>query len=178
MDQQSNKSQKSGGNGFILGVIVGVMIALLFTTKKGRAILRDITEKGIDKLSSLEELTKKAENGEYDDGFEEEDDYVKSEPTIVPQTPEATKSAPQSKPVEVVAPKEEKKEAPAKPAAKPTPAKAVDVVKEDLEPELEKEEEKADPEPEVEEREEEPKVKAPTKVIQGRRWFRGLRKRG
>lgn len=166
MDQQPNKAQKSGGSGFIFGVIVGVMIALLFTTKKGRAILRDITEKGIDKLSSLEELTKKVENGEFDDEFEEEsDDYVKPEP------PPVQEPTPHAKQIEVDDPKEEKKEAPAKPVAKPAPAKAPEVVKPEPEPELALKEE------EEEVTIEESHEKAPTKVIQGRRWFRGLRKK-
>lgn len=162
MEQQQPK-QQNGGNGFILGVIVGVMIALLFTTKKGRAILRDITEKGIDKLSSLEDLAKRANNGKFDE-FEDEDDYVKPEPVTTPQPAKAPES---------VAKVEEKKEEP-KPVAKPAP----------IEPKPEpKPAPKPGPEPKVEAKEEEseqeePQEKAPTKVIQGRRWFRGLRKKG
>lgn len=156
MDQQQNKGQNSGGNGFILGVIVGVLIALLFTTKKGRAILRDVTDKGIDKLSTLEELRKRAGNSDQDEEISEEDDYVEPEPVpVVVVKEEVVEEIEEAAPI--VEPKVEKKEAPAKPVAPKEP-----VV----------------PEPEEEVVvTEEPQEKAQAKVIQGRRWFRGLKKK-
>ena len=57
MDRKNNcnhRHQKNHGNGFILGVIVGVILTLLFTTKKGREIVKELTEKGLDKLSDLQ----------------------------------------------------------------------------------------------------------------------------
>ncbi len=154
--EQPNNKQQSNGNGFILGLVVGVMIALLFTTKKGRAILRDVTEKGIDKLSKLENLKQQVEDSELFDEFEE-DEYVKAEPAskLNPQP------APETQPI--VKEPEPKESAPEKPIAKPISVKAV-------EPKIEEIPEEVVPE--------EPQEKAPSKVIQGRRWFRGLRKKG
>lgn len=67
--ENKNNQHVSGGNAFILGVIVGVVITLLFTTKKGKEILRVLTEKGLSKFSDMEEI--------FDDE-EESDEYVRS----------------------------------------------------------------------------------------------------
>lgn len=174
--EQPNNKQQSNGNGFILGLVVGVMIALLFTTKKGRAILRDVTEKGIDKLSKLENLKQQVEDSELFDEFEE-DEYVKPEPEPEPTPTPKPQPAPE---VRTIAKEPEPKEsASEKPVAKPTPVKTAAAPA--PKPEIKVEE--PEPEPEVEEvqeeaKPEEPQEKAPSKVIQGRRWFRGLRKKG
>lgn len=54
-----NKHAHGGGNGFLFGVLIGILIALLFTTKKGRKILKSLTEEGMDKFTSLEDLLEK-----------------------------------------------------------------------------------------------------------------------
>lgn len=53
--------RESGGhfNGFLFGIIVGVALTLLFTTKKGRRILRSLTEEGLDKVNKWEDLISK-----------------------------------------------------------------------------------------------------------------------
>lgn len=57
-----HKQHQSGSlNGFLLGVAVGVLVALLFTTKKGRHILKTFTEEGLDKVSLLEGLLSETE---------------------------------------------------------------------------------------------------------------------
>ena len=58
MEYRNNNHNGSGlGSGFLLGVIVGVIITLLFTTKKGREIVKELTEKGyLGKLFIKEEL--------------------------------------------------------------------------------------------------------------------------
>jgi len=147
MEQQQPKQHSGHGNGFLFGVIVGVVITLLFSTKKGREILRDVSEKGIEKLSDLEKLTKEYEGKDFlEDELLEEDDYVKPEPK---PTPEPAKAA-------------SAKETP-KAAVKETPKLAT----------------KPSPQPEVEHEVIEPvEEKKPEKTITGRRWFRGLRKRG
>lgn len=159
MEQQQ---KQQGGNGFIFGFILGIIVALLFTTKRGREILRDISEKGIDKLSKLEALAKQASETtltEELDAFEDEDDYV-----------EPVKPAPVAKPVQ--------KEEPEVRSDEPAPEPVVqEPVKEEPKPAPKAKVEKA-PEPKKEEVAEDSPEKAHTKVIQGRRWFRGLKKRG
>lgn len=52
------EKQHSGGlsSGFLLGVIVGVIITLLLTTKRGKKLLKMITEEGMQKFSNLEDV--------------------------------------------------------------------------------------------------------------------------
>lgn len=55
MDKHHNNS----GNGFLFGILIGVLITLLFTTKKGRRILKQVTDEGMDKITNLEDLFEK-----------------------------------------------------------------------------------------------------------------------
>ena len=43
-------------NGFLLGLVAGVLLTLLFTTKKGRRILHMLTEEGMSKFGEVEEI--------------------------------------------------------------------------------------------------------------------------
>lgn len=177
-----HKEQKQGGgNGFILGVLLGAAIVLLFTTKKGRAILRDVSDKVINKLSHLDDLANKADDKidlikeEFAAAFEEEEEeYIKTEPLpkavkeeILEEEAEAKEAPVEEKKVIKEEPKVVKPEP--KPEPKPDPTPESEVKKEEPEEDVEELDEKSE--------EEEPQVKAPTKVIQGRRWFRGLRKK-
>lgn len=99
MDNKHN-SYNAPGNGFLMGVIVGGIATLLFSTKKGREIVREIVDIGIEKYSDLQKNINDAVE------LEEvvEDDYV--EPESRPSLPESIES-----PQAVVTPKkkEEKK---------------------------------------------------------------------
>lgn len=58
MDNNNNPSAGSGhGNnflsGFLLGALVGAAIVLLFVTKKGKKILKAISEEGEGKISNI-----------------------------------------------------------------------------------------------------------------------------
>src|SRR5437016_2786786 len=89
MENNNNHNHNGSGNGFLLGVIVGVLITLLFTTKRGRVILKEVMEKGVERFANLEQLmreTKEELANEYDD--EEGDDYIPEEPVEVPEPPE------------------------------------------------------------------------------------------
>lgn len=61
MDQQKKETEHHGGalNAFILGVVVGVALTLLLTTKKGRRILRSLTDEGMGRLGKLEDVVQK-----------------------------------------------------------------------------------------------------------------------
>jgi hypothetical protein len=64
----------TGNNGFLFGFLVGLAVALLFTTKKGRSILRNLIDHGWDKLENWEDILKDVAGEDEDvvDG----DDYV------------------------------------------------------------------------------------------------------
>ena len=76
------------GNGFILGLLVGIVATLLLTTKKGRSLLRDFTDKGMDKFSDLEDKFQEKKEAirqmqdEYEE-MEEGDDFIPEEPQPV-----------------------------------------------------------------------------------------------
>jgi len=52
---EDNCKHKSGA-GFTWGVIIGSAFTLLFTTKKGRKILREISEVGLDMIERVSEM--------------------------------------------------------------------------------------------------------------------------
>ncbi len=54
MDQQQKLPPTNESNGFFLGIIVGVAVTALFTTQKGKEILRDITDKSIESWDDVE----------------------------------------------------------------------------------------------------------------------------
>lgn len=62
----------------MLGFIFGVLATLLLTTKKGREILKELIDKGMQKITDLEELHEKANQMP-----DEENDYVKPKPEEV-----------------------------------------------------------------------------------------------
>lgn len=85
--QQSNASQA-----FIFGIIIGVALTLLLTTKKGRRILRTLTSEGMEKIERWEELLYKKTPPPVDDGEAIDDmtvasDYVPSEAAKVESNP-------------------------------------------------------------------------------------------
>jgi hypothetical protein len=50
-----HKDQHNNG-GFVLGLLIGVLVTLAITTKKGRKLLRMVTEEGKDKFSEWDEI--------------------------------------------------------------------------------------------------------------------------
>ncbi len=67
-------------NGFVLGLVVGVLITLLFTTKKGRQILQTLTEEGMNKFNEVEDIIRAMEeDGEIVDPEEDMDEPLESE---------------------------------------------------------------------------------------------------
>jgi gas vesicle protein len=160
MEHDNNHNHNGSGNGFLLGVIVGVLITLLFTTKRGRAILKDAMEKGVQKFADLEEMMRESE-AELEDEFDEEDgdDYIPTEPVEEPEPPKVQKSV-EKKTSEETAKIEQKTLQPAKPdEEKP---KFLDDAAVD---------ESVEEKPVMEQKEEKPKS---TRV---KRLFRGLRKK-
>jgi gas vesicle protein len=61
--QMNNDSNKSGGNffsGFIIGALVGAAVVFFLGTKKGKKLLKVISEEGMDNLNNLIEKADKA----------------------------------------------------------------------------------------------------------------------
>lgn len=58
--EQKEKQGSGLSSGFLLGVVVGVVITLLLTTKRGKRILKMITEEGMSKLSNWEDMVSDA----------------------------------------------------------------------------------------------------------------------
>lgn len=59
MKMMNNNGNNSGGgflNGLILGVILGGGAVFLFGTKKGKKLLKTITEEGLDGIADLEDF--------------------------------------------------------------------------------------------------------------------------
>lgn len=70
-----NRQQHHGGgslNTFLFGVLVGILASLLFTTKKGRRLLKVITDEGVDRLTHWEDMLKSMEREIEEDTLDEE----------------------------------------------------------------------------------------------------------
>jgi len=84
MDQKNHQQCQHGGNGsggFFVGLLVGVVLTLLLTTKKGRRMFKELTDEGMTKFSDFEKKLQDTlekdvveEVDEFDD--EEENEYV------------------------------------------------------------------------------------------------------
>jgi len=74
-------SKHQGGgfsNGLFVGIILGAVLVLLFTTRKGRKILRMLSAEGFDKVKDWEKIIDEID---FDDSEELNNDYlVKSTP--------------------------------------------------------------------------------------------------
>jgi len=167
MERTNNHQQHTGGSGFLLGVIVGVLLTLLFTTKRGRAILKEVMEKGIQKFADLEELMREMEeketSTEEDEDYEDENDYIPAKQIAAPEPPKK----------EVVKKAEPAPEPKVKEEPKPEP---------EPEPEIEDIPTLEEPEVAAELQKEELKPPAPPKeekqkATPVKRLFRGLRRK-
>ncbi len=74
--------RKHFSHGFIMGLILGVLLTLLFTTKRGRRIVKMLSEEGTQSIARLEELfeekrdTPVKENKERQLDSEEKDEFL------------------------------------------------------------------------------------------------------
>lgn len=97
---ENNKSNNNFFSGFLLGALVGAAIALLFVTKKGKKILKAISEEGEGKISKM--LNKLEDQVELDKDIEDEaplvDASVKQEKSLVPDESVSKKKIAEDKP--------------------------------------------------------------------------------
>lgn len=69
---EKNKHDKAGSSAFFWGLVIGALLATLITTRRGRLILRELTDLGLELIENfIEERTKKNES-KTEDKFEDE----------------------------------------------------------------------------------------------------------
>ncbi len=64
---ENNSNNNSGNNffsGFLLGVLVGAAVVFLLGTKKGKRLLKTISEEGIDNISNILDEAGKIEDSD------------------------------------------------------------------------------------------------------------------
>ncbi|MBF8249570.1 MAG: hypothetical protein HW400_171 [Candidatus Levybacteria bacterium] len=71
--ENNNKSGNNFFSGFLLGALLGAAIVLLFVTKKGKKILKAISEEGEGKISNI--LNKIESSVDLDEITEEEPSF-------------------------------------------------------------------------------------------------------
>lgn len=55
-DCNCDHHKQSHGNGFTLGMVIGGALVFLTTTEKGRRILKELSEKGLQAASNIKDL--------------------------------------------------------------------------------------------------------------------------
>ncbi|OGH16442.1 MAG: hypothetical protein A3C30_04600 [Candidatus Levybacteria bacterium RIFCSPHIGHO2_02_FULL_40_18] len=83
-----------GGNAFLWGLIIGALLTTLLTTKRGRLILRELTNLGLELFEDFAEERTRASNTkgnsepDIEESLEEESEDLASEITEVETPPE------------------------------------------------------------------------------------------
>lgn len=104
-----NKNHSGINSGFIVGFLLGIIITLLLTTKRGREILRRLTDKATEKFATLEDILQATE-----EGIDEADQNIfEDEPEPMAASHQKTQVSSEAK--------IEKKEAEAQMETKPSP---------------------------------------------------------
>lgn len=78
MMTMSSKGGNGFGNGLIVGMIFGTVLTLLLTTKKGRQILRLLSEEGFDRVKKWENILDEVE---LDDSSESDEEFIDGTPS-------------------------------------------------------------------------------------------------
>ena len=76
MDNNNNGNGKFF-SGFLIGMLIGAAVVFLLGTKKGKKLLKAISEEGVDNISTLLEKAEKTEDS--DETLEEEEDKPEKE---------------------------------------------------------------------------------------------------
>ncbi len=90
----NNKSGNNFFSGFLLGALVGGIVVFLLATKKGKKILKAISEEGAGNISNLLDKIDKSVDMQ-DESMDDEDEYVPGESSSSKET--VTKHRPKIK---------------------------------------------------------------------------------
>ncbi len=99
-DRHNHNHNQPPSNGFLMGVIIGGVATLIFTTKKGREIVKDLADKGLEKYYEFEK--------KLEDTKEDYEEIIEGEDYIAPVESEKVKLAKESKQEKISTVKEDK----------------------------------------------------------------------
>lgn len=74
MENNNHKSGSGFFGGFMFGLLVGGLIVFLLATKKGKKILKTISEEGLDKVNDIIERTEK--EADLEEVYDEEEEVA------------------------------------------------------------------------------------------------------
>ena len=87
MDKHDHHHGGGFGNGFLIGFIIGAAVIFFLFTKRGKELLKTITEEGIEGVEEFKELLDSdVEEEEYDEAPEQKVEKViaKTEEVVAP----------------------------------------------------------------------------------------------
>ena len=84
MNNDTNKSSGNFFSGFLLGALIGAAVVFFLGTKKGKRILKTISEEGLDNISNILEKAEKEVN--LDEVYEKEENVVPKKQAVIEET--------------------------------------------------------------------------------------------
>lgn len=85
--QGQNERNNGFSTGLLLGLFLGVCLTLLLVTKKGRRILKTLTEKGLDNIKDLKTKLREADVQIDEDLYHDDLEEESSTPVLPKPTP-------------------------------------------------------------------------------------------
>lgn len=92
-----NKNGHHGPNSFVWGLLIGALLATLITTKKGRQILRDLTDLGLEIFEDFVEQKTREANGKKEPVSRDEEEMEEATADIESEITEAEEKTPEEK---------------------------------------------------------------------------------
>lgn len=92
--EQPQHHHSSGGfmNGLVLGILIGAGLVFLFCTKRGKQVLKAITENGVESFSDLTDILQNTE-------FEDEEEFPQDGEVVTPKKATTVRPASTARPI-------------------------------------------------------------------------------